>query len=270
MADTKEQKIVVFTELHPSDEKLISHGIKIASVFNKELCLVYRGKKREKNQNKAILRKLQNYAAPSQYKHPELKVSCLLFYESWSKLPDILAIDYEAIVLIANAENFKSYSRALSESPVPFLFVRPYSEIKEYNHLVQPIDMRTETGDSSLWCSYFGRFNKAEIVVVAARDKAKSDKRQLTKNIKITARLYKKFAIKHSIYKGAKSSFGISSEAIEFALASDCNLFVMLGSSSITLLDLLVGLPERKVIKRAGNLPVMVINPRRDNYILCD
>jgi hypothetical protein len=44
---------------------------------------------------------------------------------------------------------------------------------------------------------------------------------------------------------------------------------VILGSSTITLLDIIIGLPEKKIITKAGNLPVLLINSKRDNYLLC-
>jgi hypothetical protein len=61
-----------------------------------------------------------------------------------------------------------------------------------------------------------------------------------------------------------------SFEALEFALSENADLLILLGSSVITPLDWLIGLPERKIIRNAGNLPVLLVNPRRDNYILCD
>ncbi len=270
MTNSKEQKIIVLTELSPNDNPLILNGIKIASIFKKELCLVFNYTKKEKKNHSIFKEKLKQYTLPIKNDIPDLKVSTLLLSESWSDVPEILADDYEAIVLIANSLKFKKYSKVLSESSVPMLFVRPDSKIMDFNNIVQPIDLRKENSDSSLWCSYFGRFNQAEIVVVAANDSGKYNKQELLKNITLTRKLYRKFKIKHKIYKGTKSSFRNSFEALELALASDCNLLVLLGSSAVTPLDLLIGLPERKIINRAGNLPVLIINARKDNYILCD
>jgi len=36
------------------------------------------------------------------------------------------------------------------------------------------------------------------------------------------------------------------------------------------LLDLLIGLPEKKIVRNAGHLPVMLINPRKDICMMCD
>ncbi|QIA08417.1 hypothetical protein [Draconibacterium halophilum] len=270
MTDSKEQKIVVYTELKETDQNLILHGLKLAAIFKKELCLLYNYHPKQKKQRDELKEKLQKYAAIVKQEMPEQKVSTLLTSESQTELPDLLAIDYEAIMIVLNSLNFKRYSTALAETSIPFLFVHPESKITDYNHLVQPIDLRKEISDSSLWCSYFGRFYGAQIVTIAARDKTQEAKNKVYKNTALTRKLYKKFKITHKCFKGSKSSLRNVFEALELALASDCNLLVILGSSSITPLDLLVGLPERKIINHAGKLPVMVINPRKDNYILCD
>ncbi len=268
MAKNQEQKIVVLTTLNGGDDVLIQHGIKIAFSFKKELCLVYNSS--SKKTAGSLKEKLTAYAQKIKEEIPGLTISSLLLSEKKTELPDILAENHEGIIIIANAVHAKQYTAALGESPVPFLFVHPESKIMDYNRLVQPLDLRKENSDGALWCSYFGRFNRAEIVVVAANDKSKDGKRKVARNIALTRKLYQKFEILHNIYRGSNSSFRNAFEALEHALASDCNLFVMLGSSSITPLDYLIGLPERKIINKAGKLPVMVINPRRDNFILCD
>lgn len=270
MSEVKDQKIIVLCELKPSDKDLILNGIKIASIFKKELCLVYNYSKKKKKSYLKFKEEIQNYVGPIKNELPGLVVSTLLLTKTWSELPDILADNYEGIIIVANAECFKQYSKLLSESSIPILFVRAGSKIMDYNHIVQPIDVRKENSDASLWCSYFGRFNTAEIVVVAANDKGRSEKRGIARNVELARKLYQKFNVVHKTYKGTKSSFRNSFEALDLALASDCNLLVILGSSAVTPLDLLIGLPERKVINRVGNLPVLVLNPRKDNYILCD
>jgi len=268
MTKNQEQKIVVLTLLDKGDNVLIQHGIKIAFLFKKELCLVYNSPSKKTQGN--AKEKLTAYALKVKQEIPGLTVSSLLLSEQKTELPDILAENHEGILIIANALYVKHYTGALGESPIPFLFVHPESKIMDYNRLVQPVDLRKENSDSALWCSYFGRFNRAEIVVIAANDNSKEGKNNVARNIVLTQKLYHKFKIVHKIYKGTRSSFRIPFEAMEHALASDCNLFVMLGSSNITPLDYLIGLPERKIIDKAGKLPVLVINPRRDNYILCD
>lgn len=271
MEEVKQQKIVVLLSLLETDKNLILNGIRLATVFNKELCLCYNYSKKEKHENTRLKEKLSDYMKPIKSELSSLKISTLLISESNHKLPEKLADDFEAILLISGASEFRKYATSVSESPVPFLFVdEKENQLSEFKKVILPIDLRRENSDSVLWCSYFGRFNSSTIVVVAASDKGKDAQRQVSVNVSLSKKLFQKFKIDHKIFRGTKSSFQNSFEALDLALSSESDLLVILGSSVITPLDWLIGLPEKKIIKKAGKLPVLLINPKKDNYILCD
>ena len=271
MPEKKDQKVIVLLSLEESDKNLILNGIKISSIFKKELCLVYNGSKKEKKRFKEYKSKLNNYIPLIKVELKNIKISTLLLSESKTELSDKLANDYEAIFVIAKASDYSKYSASVSESVIPFLFISENrNTIPEYKKLILSIDMRKQSSESALWGSYFGRFNNAELVVIAANDKGKESQQEVTKSIILSKKLFNKFKINHKVFKGSKSSLRNAFEALEYAHSSKCDLLIILGSSTITPIDLLVGLPERKIIKKAHDLPVLVINPRRDNYILCD
>lgn len=271
MTEVKSQKIVVLLSVNEYDKNLIINGIRISSIFQKELCLCYNYSKKEKSDIEKIKSQLTDYVLPIKNELPFLKTSTLLLSESSSNLPEKLADDYEAIMIIASSGKFQKYSKSVAESAVPFLFVNENSEqYSEFKKLIFPVDLRKENSESALWCSYFGRFNSAGIVVIAANQKGNEEQRQVKTNVSLTKKLFQKFEIEHKIFMGTKSSLQNSFEALDLALSSKSDLLVILGSSVITPLDLMVGLPEMKIIKKAGNLPILVINPRKDNYILCD
>lgn len=271
MSEVKAQKIVILLSTNDSDKNLIINGIRIASIFRKELCLCYNYRKKEKQGIERIKSLLTGYTFPIKKEIPNLKVSTLLLSERLTNLPEKLADDFEAILMIAGASEFQKYAKSVAESSVPFLFVNEKEEqFSEFKKLIFPIDLRKENSESALWCSYFGRFNSAGIVVVAANQRGKDEQNQVTVNVALSKKLFQKFKIEHKIFRGTKSSLQNSFEALDLALSSKSDLLVILGSSVITPLDLLIGLPEKKIINRAGVLPVLVINPRRDNYILCD
>jgi hypothetical protein len=271
MQEVKEQKIIVLLSLSNTDRNLIMNGIRIATIFKKELCLCYNIQKREKLQKPALKEKLAHYLGPIKHERPELAVSTLLMSERTIDLPEKLADDFEAILMVTGANEFKKYAKSLAESPVPFLFVDEKEvHAPEFKKLIIPIDMRHENSDCILWGTYFGRFNSSVVVVVAAIDKGKDAQRQVKVNVALCKKLFQKFNIEHKIYRGTKSSLQNSFEALDLALSSNSDMLVILGSSVITPLDLLIGLPEKKIVKRAGKLPVLIVNPQKDNYILCD
>lgn len=271
MKDAKDQKVVVLLSLQESDKNLILNGIRIASIFRKELCLLYNYSKKEISNLENLELKLTQYTLPITNEIPGLKVTTLLISEKLTFLPEKLADDYEAIIMIANASAYKKYTNAVTESPIPFLFINEKNgNISTFKKLILPIDFRSENSDTALWSSYFGRFNRAGIVVVAANDKNKDDQQLVNKNVFLSKKLFVKFKLEHRIFKGEKSSFRNAFEALNLAQTSQSDLLIILGSSSITPLDRIIGLPERKIIENAGELPVLIVNPRRDNYILCD
>jgi len=271
MAEVKQQKIIVLLSLTPTDKNLILNGIRIATIFRKELCLCYNHSKKEKNDREKFKNQLASYLSPIKNELPVLSISTLLLTESLTNLPEKLADDLEAILIIAGGSEFSKYAKSVAESPVAFLFVNEKAEqFSEFKKLILPIDLRKENAESALWCSYFGRFNSSGIIVVAANDKNKDEQKQVGMNLAVCKKVFQKFKIEHKIFRGNKSSLQNSFEALELALSSESDLLVILGSTVITPIDLLIGLPEKKIVNRAGNLPVLVINPRRDNYILCD
>ena len=271
MSEAKVQKTVVLLSLNDTDKNLIINGIMISTIFQKELCLCYNYKKKEKSEIEKIKTQLQSYLSPIKNELPNLKVSTLLLSQNSAVLPETLADDYEAIIIIAGSRNFQKFSKSLAESSVPFLFINESSEqYSTFKKLILPIDLRKENSESALWCSYFGRFNSAGVVVLAANHRHNDDQKQVKTNLALTKKLFQKFKIEHKIFMGKKSSLKNSFEALDLAHSSKSDLLVILGSSVITPLDLLIGLPEKKIINQAGNLPVLIINPRKDNYILCD
>jgi hypothetical protein len=270
MSEQKEQKIAVLVHLNSSDKSLILNGIKIASIFKKELTLVYRTSKKDAKNQTRIKQNLHEYLVPVKKEIPGLKTSSLLISAPLQEMPGMLADDFEVIMLIAKAKDFRHYSKAATESPVPFLFVNPEAAVSSFSKIVLPVDIRKGNSDGALWSSWFGRFNRAEIVVIAANDKNREMQKMVGQNILLIKKLFNKFNIQNKIYKGSNSSLKNAFEALELAKSSGSDLLVILGSSTITPLDWVVGLPERKIIGQAGNLPVLFINPRRDNYILCE
>jgi hypothetical protein len=268
MDEKKAQKIMVFTSLSPADKNLILSGIRIALIFKKELCILYRINKKE--ERTTARQKLRDYVLMFKDDIGTQKISILLTDEKIQNLPEMLADNHEAIMLIANALEFKKFAAAVTETPIPFLFINPGKPLSEFKKIVAPIDIRKENNDLILWCSWFGRFNKSEIFVIAANEKRQDSQQQVAHNLILSKKLFQKTAVSHRILKGNKSSLQNSFEAAEFARSSGCDLLVLLGSSVITPLDMLIGLPERKIVSHALNPPVLLVNPRIDNYILCD
>ncbi|MBN1820223.1 MAG: hypothetical protein JXR31_06160 [Prolixibacteraceae bacterium] len=269
MPEKKEQKIVVLIENKESDNNLILHGIKLAAAFKKELCfLLVQNNKQISKLSESII---AGYKAVVKRDIPVLPVSDLILNGKPKDLIDPLVDEHEAILIILRNKLFKNWASAVRISPVPFLFVNEnQNSVPDYKKVVLPLDLRKESKDSVLWASYFARFNNSGINVLAANDNIKDNIKSVQKNILMMKKLFTKFNIALKIFKGTSGSMKIQFEALELAKSSGAEMIIILGSSYISFIDIFIGLPENKIIRNAGTLPVLLINPRRDLYIMCD
>jgi len=271
MADRKEQKIAVLTENADSDKNLILHGIKLATAFQKELCFVFVQEKNKKADSGLAKTVLEGYRKVVNRDIPDLPVSSVFLHGDPVEAIPPLVDEQEAILIIARQALYRKWSSSIRHSPVPFLFVNEKQKnLSDYKKVVLPVDLRKESRDAILWASYFARFSHAGINVLAANDKARDNIKSVQKNIVLMKTLFKKLHVGLKVFKGSTNSLKIHFEALDLAKSSKADLIIILGSSYISFIDLIVGLPENKIIKNAGELPVLLINPQKDMYIMCD
>jgi nucleotide-binding universal stress UspA family protein len=269
MEKTELQKIVVYLTSDGSDSGLIPAGIRLAAAFRKELRLLSLVSSQQTLKISEDL--LQSYAGMVRQQYPDLQVSAVTLIHPGKILAKILADDMETILLIAGAQHFNMFSETLRNSPVPFLFMHTNREItSEFKKIIIPVDLRNQNKDSLLWSVFFGRNIRSEIIAIGANDRSADSRKQVNVHLNALKRLLVKSEIPHKIYRGSRGSLSIQQEALETASELGADMMILLGSSYITWLDRLIGLPEAKIIRKAAALPVLVVNPRRETYLVCD
>ncbi len=263
------QKIVVYLEPDGSDIHLTAAATRLASAFRKDLMLLSLipdsiGLKEAES-------KLQHHADKIMFAKPGLSVTAKAMPHPGRKLSIILADELETIIFVAGSRRFKELSATLRSSPIPFLFVNEDQPCtSDFKKTVIPVDMRSQNKDSLLWSVFFGRNNRSEVIAIGANDRSSESRKQIANHLNSLKKLLIKSAVPHKIYRGSRGSFSIQQEALETAGKLGADLMILLGSSYITWLDRLIGLPEEKIIRRAGMLPVLIVNPRRETYLVCD
>jgi hypothetical protein len=263
------QKIVVFIRLEDSDSVLIPYGVHLAKVFSKELCLFYHST--EAYLAEMTEEKLNTYRQLIHLENPSLSVSFLTGKFKRENLAVVLADEHEAILLVAGSSMCKTLSRSLQNSPIPFMYVNErYPCIPDFSTVFFPVDLRIQNRDAMKWILYFGRYNPSEIVVIGANDKSKSNRRLVNGNVSMIRKNLTKYGIQHRIYQGTRSSLRVHDEGFDAATLWHAGMLVLLGSSVITVLDMIIGLPEEKIVRHARGLAVLVVNPRRETYLVCE
>jgi hypothetical protein len=263
------QKIVIYTSLDDGDAVLFRAGVQLAVNLDKEICLFHQVT--GVYQEKIIDEKLKEYRKSIHQTYPGIRVSLLVAAYRKAKLAGHLADEQEAILLIAGKKAYKYLSVSLQESPIPFLFLNERSTVApDFSRIVFPVDLRRQNRDALKWILYFGKYCHSEIIAIGANDRLESDRRRVAGHLSAMKTLLTKYGITHKVYRGTVGSMRVHLEGFDTATQLDAGMMVLLGSSAITLLDLLIGLPEEKIIKKAEQFAVLIVNPRRETYLVCE
>ncbi len=271
MSNLSDQRIMVYCDFSQSMNDAIVHGVRIADIFKKELCLFHALGKKGRDEKLAVQKSLAVIIRKLKKDLPRMSISSLTLKGDLSEAIDRVAEQYDGIMLILATDRLKQKMAALQLSPIPFLFVSGSSESQlRYDKILLPVDFRTVMKDTSLWASYFGRFNKSSTLVLSANDNDLDQKKKIKKNIRFIEKLLMNLQLDVKFENAKKGSLGLPGESLSKCTATKSNLLIIPSSKNISLIDMIIGLPETKIIKKAKEHPVLCINPKRDMYILCD
>lgn len=269
MSTNSGQKVIVICDFSEQMKDVIVHGARMADILRKELCLL--GFWKDKNEKINCQEKITQITKNIKANLPNLQVSSLILQGRLHAQIEKLIDHYNAVLIVIHQTDLKNGLRALRESNIPFLFVNgSLPEFLQYKNILVPVDFRKASKETSLWASYFGRFNKSHIQVIYAHETDLDQKNRLTRNVEFFKKFLSSLNVRFSLIEGKSTSWGIWNETLANAKNWNGDVLIFSGSSSVSLLDLLIGLPEKKIIRQAGNLPVLLINPRKDICVLCD
>jgi nucleotide-binding universal stress UspA family protein len=151
------------------------------------------------------------------------------------------------------------------ELRIPYIFVKDsFSEIS-FQKVLVPVTFLAEEREKGRFASGLGRFMHSEILLLTANDYG--SKAQTNTNAIKT--LLDKFGLKYEAAKAQKDSYKAEMEAVQTASHYGATLAVITASREYGLDDIIFGAKEQHIVKRA-EIPVMLLNPRGDLYVLCD
>jgi len=269
MSNTSGQKIVVICDFTERMKEVVVHGTRMAGVLHKELCLT--AICTSKNQKQELQEKLVQVSSRIKNLVPEIEVSYLLLNNSLHENMGRLVDEYEAVLLVLHQADAKWAMKAFRQSSIAYLFVNGDDpHYLNYKKVLVPVDFRKASKETSLWASYFGRFNKAQVQLIYAHDTDREQATKLSRNLQFFQKFLSSLHVRVHAIAGKSSSWGICDEALNRSEELNADVMIFSGSSVISILDLLIGLPEKKILRKAGKLPVVLINPRKDICVLCD
>lgn len=163
--------------------------------------------------------------------------------------------------LFPNCKRILKFCRQLR---IPYYFVKSGQKIS-FERVLVPVGFLIEEREKGVFSSGMGRFFQSEILLMTANDYG-SRAKENTQGIQT---LLDKFRLKYTFVKAEKNSFKVEIEAMGRAKELNADLLLISASREYGMDDLIFGPKEQKVIQKS-EIPIMVINPRKDLYALCD
>ena len=265
-----EQKIFVWCDFSEEMDNAIAHGLMIATILQKELCLFHtRAKKLHENIEMAEA-KLRGLASHVIHMAPETKVKYIVRQQQFSDVLTDLAEVYDCILLVAHKKAVPQLLPDLKHSGFPFLFVSSKGSIdKIYTQIVVPVGYMKKSKDLALWASYLGRHNGAMVNIFTASESSEGDRKVVRSNLFSIERLYGKFKFPFEVVESHSATWKLQKTALIHTLSLKFGLLIIAASYKTNFIDKLLGLTEGKVIEKSEDLSIMCVNSQRDFYTFC-
>lgn len=265
-----EQKIFVWCNFSEGMNDAILHGMFIALILRKELCLFhFLDKKLHENIEIAEAR-LRGTVSTISPLLTSLPVKYLVREEDILDSLTDLAELYECLVLVAHKRSAPQLLPLLQYAPFPFLFVSAKTDIDQiYKRIVVPVGYMKKSKDLALWASYLGRHNGAMIDIFIADEGYGADQIVVKSNLFSIQRLYGKFRFPFRVIESHAQTWKLQKASLLHALGLKSAMLIIAASYKPNFIDSLLGLTERKVIEKSEELSVMCVNSRRDFYTFC-
>ena len=212
--------------------------------------------------------RIKKYAETIKKDIPDLEISTLLLKGKLSELMNELGEKYNSILLCCGNKATNYLLKAFYKSGFPFLFSKT-TQIHDhrFKKIIIPVDYRNNTKDSTLWGSYLGRFNQSELILNIANDSNQELKVKVTNIVAFVKKFYSQFTFNYWFENGQNGSNGIHKESINKKEHFD--LLIFTGSIAVSPIEKIFGPFEKKIINNTS-LPVILINPQKDMYVLCN
>lgn len=231
------QQNVLFIS-NSSDKNSPSHryGQTIATFFSKKLI----------TNNKKIARNAEDFAA-------------------FCDAEDVVFVVFSLEERKASKQDTKRFLRLARELRIPYLFTKNYlPQNGDINSVLAPITYLPEEKEKAPWATHFGKFGHCTTHILAPNDKGSRAK----KNVAFAQKLLSAEKCTFKTHNGTKRSYSNWKEIITYANRLKVSIILYSASREYSLDDLFFGPYEQKLILKS-DIPVLLINPRDDLYVLC-
>lgn len=185
---------------------------------------------------------------------------------------DLLLNEHDPVLIVfeyttrsrREVQNIKRFLNAFRELRIPYIGVNGNLEsISPPQKIIVPVGFLPEEKEKAPWSNSFIKFCNSKVTLLSPKDRGMRARR----NVDFIKKVIESQNNSCTIVRGKKNSFKIEFEALK-SFADSFDMIIISASRAYGLDDVFLGPKEFHVLKSA-TIPVMLINPRDDIYVLC-
>jgi len=140
----------------------------------------------------------------------------------------------------------------------------------DYSNIQIPIDHKKESKEKMIWASYFGRFNKAIIHLIPAKEKDSTYMKTIRNTLLFTKKMFTQFNFDYKISKSEVASKQIDEEAFSNPATKASDLVILMTGKVQGVFFLRFNSKKIKHFTNTYPNPILLINPLKDYYLPCE
>ena len=243
--------ITVFSDLSPFGNAALTHARKLSQIFDAEV-------------NEILLQK-----------NPDLN-AVFAAAEEGSTLCFVMGVAPTKKMAFFYAKKARKW---IEKSRVPVLTVENIeAKENEYQQVVLPLDINCREKELALWASYFPTYlqkncahiSKENLLIHIIFNKYKDEllHKKVQNNIDFVTKMFDNLNVSYTLHPFTKID-NIHTFGLDFAKKTANSVMLFLMTEHFSLIDLLFGPLENRILGNKGNIPVLCMNAREDAFVLC-
>jgi len=246
-----QNSIIVFTDASSYGNAALAHAQKLAQIFDAEVNVI------------------------SSQEQPDLH-SVFAATEVGNTLCMVMPVASSKKLTFFNTRKARKW---IGRSRVPVLAVGD-CEPKEndYQQIVLPLDINCQDKELALWASYFPTYfqknsphiPKENLLIHIIFNQYKDEllHKKVQNNIDFVTKMFNNIGVPFTLHPFTNID-NIHTFGLQFAAKTGNSIMLFLMTEHYSLIDLLFGPVENRILGNSENVPVLCLNAREDIFVLC-